>query len=805
MSPYKENEGFWKNLIKGVIIIIFTIAALGICYSIFTVVSLALCILVSLVLSNIIGTVNADGMSAIESHVKTFSLTQTSGGQAQNFVPSVFGAYNWLGIGSPKVAGETNVMLPTYIYYVLFKALMYGPTIDVSNSQDVLNPIAGTKIAQYVTVDAFFGIGFIMLPWWGITLGLVIYFGFSFIRIFVWAIYRLFVLVALFFVVILAAYYAVADGGKLWTKLMKSVLRWFFYNMIYIAIINIMCAVVFFVFFIGQVIVNGFESWYSANWSSISQVSSSDGGIPNAFGQASTGIDTVGGTIGDSGSSIINSANLGVMTGFASFLLSICLGVFSVIAQGAFNVSTVISSLVLMGVLIGAFVAAKQAEKQITQRYFAKDDIFKFGQNSAREFGKSMIYAGAGTFGLIGVGNLATGLMNRLPGTNKLRRSLNAKGARRQKAARDLKSAKNSSNQTKKYGAMTKMSNGKYGMADGQSTYLYNKNGQFVGTISKNGDNYKAFLNDNYKSVNGLTAYTKDGTPVLMSDFMRDNANNLMTENFKKFNGFRTNRELAESLSGAKSSFADGILGQQKIGNTVAFNKTFGFDDAKNNAEFVKALKEQPINNINDYVKSYNDVINSNEQFKNFKQMSFDDVKKTFSREFSGSGYNYQTAAEELKSFGLDVGYEGGLKKYNPFYGDVFTHRGEVLSNKNGDNATLDNLSNFVAQKQYEERLKRVYDANIAETRAKMYQAQTQMGWRQAVSGLGGAVLYGALSGAGSQSADGKMQSKTGGFGPTRIAEWIGASKLFNMDNTAKSNYERYKNQLYGEEAGKEN
>lgn len=384
---YQDGDNPVAFFFKGILIILVTLLGLGIFYAIVSLVVLALCILFTLLGETIMTSVyenmwNSGGevKQAIDSSFAQPAMSTSP----IHPIPTVFG--NLINpIQASNSNGEvTPTILPIYLFYELFKYAGFDPSITQSSSSfgfgEKLTIMGSGFLRNIYTYDSIAGIGFVMLPWWLIILVLCFFIASELTKVFLRAIQRILVLVVYFLVIVIMAFYSLADGGKQWWRFILSAIKWFLFNSMYMIMLNIGCMLIFVFMLVGKIILDDTRSTLLGTYGSKDYNGNIIDGISkNLLGGGD--IHNVGLTLLDTVWAIITK----IATGF-SYKLNI------------------FSDLIMLVFLWLSVVGAKHIVfLKFDQGWFGKDDpAINFFQSAKKEMTTTMIYAAAA--GAVGFG-----------------------------------------------------------------------------------------------------------------------------------------------------------------------------------------------------------------------------------------------------------------------------------------------------------------------------------------------------------------------------------------------------------------
>lgn len=288
---YAQGENPVVYFFKGVLIVIITVLGLGAFYAVLSVAVLLLCFGFALAGEVIIDSAY-NSMYNQSSTGEVISGINSSFNEPANikyhviYLPTVFGSlinpFNYSDITQSELnAGYSiaiPVTLPVYLFYEVFHFAGFDPqiphgaleihkntngtytinpdSISLNNWGDSIKVMGSSYLADMYGRDSWAGIGFIALPWWLIILAMTFFVAAELTKVFFKAIQRVFVLVVYFLIIIVMAFYSLADGGKQWWRFIISAMKWFSYNGIYVFMLNLGCLLIFLFILIGKIIMD---------------------------------------------------------------------------------------------------------------------------------------------------------------------------------------------------------------------------------------------------------------------------------------------------------------------------------------------------------------------------------------------------------------------------------------------------------------------------------------------------------------------------------------------------------------------
>lgn len=573
-TGYNSALGILGIVGRGIFTIVVTFLLLGFFYVILSVAVIGLAVIASLIMSGIMvqilqDMVSSGGVAAASISSSVSNIFSGSNATPTYYVPSILGNLTFNLNSSSQIQA---LSIPAYFFYEIMNFGGFAPTPLSGSNGLFITPISATYIKTIIELSPF-GVGFILVPWYALVLAAIIYVTGKLGSFFWLALKRVFYLFLLFFGIIVAAVWALYDGGTKWKETLISTTKWFFLNTVYVVGLNIFGLVGFIIIWVGMVIASSF---YNLTQNGNGLLGSLTGSNPLSM---STIAFTHASFATVSTNSIINSAS-GITTDLWKYIDKLLTFIFEAAPFGTqgFWADTLMLFFIMIALSVTNSLVAKRL---ITNDYIGKNDIASqfLGAGDL----KSIFFAWTALFGgMIGLATTSRGIARfaSKPVLSKPVKSLKMFGERHKENAsviRNMRHLKKANKGNQKWQANNGLITSKRGKvlgvkSNGKLTFFSQKD--MKKAISSNGKLSGDFFNHyklNGKLVTG--SISKQGVLDSLSskaqkDAFTNLANGGMTRGFNK--EMRTN-----ALQAAQGAVITDRLGR------LSLNRT-GWDTMKN-------------------------------------------------------------------------------------------------------------------------------------------------------------------------------------------------------------------------------
>lgn len=802
---YGANEGFWRNLFKGLVILAGTILLIGLMYAIFMIIALGLSyFFATLFTSFFSGIFDDTNNNAVISSGLNSNFSNPAGSGNKYAVPTLFGTE--LGFNT-NTQHLTYTILPVYIFYNIFSYAGFHP--QITNDGFGLNICNGAYWAKMFG-EGFFGLGFILLPWWILIGALTIYVSSKMLNIILKAIMRIFVLFLYFLGLLVTAWYSLSDGGKTYKKLMASTIKWWLFSALYIVEINLICLFVFIFVFVAKIISDDVANYWNGTSFNIPAIKTND--LPNKITKAlnhinsSTSATYTSSAIFSSLSNSSSSSNSGngLVNNLSGININGTVGwIFSWIGDftGIYSSIDFVLTFLIYGALFSAIAIANSLNNKINNKYFGQSD-FAYNQIEAIKSDAKQLtsYAVASTIGMVGAVRVSQGISNKLYG-NKIKRAISNKYKAVNAKRLNTKTAKK---YTKKNGSndenilMYKNKNGKYkqlGKLENNNLFLDEKQlkGLRLRKVKKalkdvnndpfNKDKQKelnsALSNFNNKYPNALTF----GTTSFNIKIPNGNNNNTSYKNI----GGMTHNEWIGFYQNQKQRQIKSVFDNMTITNPTAFKNLITKHDLLNSTAINEiswdSLKNKSLNNAINDIASKNNTIDGTALKNKLSDYIVNNVHGSIK---SGSGKQFWKTKSNLSDMLQNLNYDAGIGLDLQSTSLKF-NKPKTLNGLLKDKTLKQEAKDVMSLNAYSTRHAPNYVYDTKKTYLLNQKANTEikLGLTQMANGL----IATALFSAGSQKGN-NISSKY------KLSDYLVLGDIISRDNELKSELNNINNQI---------